>query len=247
LKSNEDTPDEEEEKCQELSSEFMLPGTTYCMRMLGIGIWNGECKYISGCSENGHEFFSSMQECKITCSSNDFSIKEQQSPSLSIAPPNVTSHYIPYEGIRTCIKNTLYKTIYLPGCSVFTLLADNGTVSYPQRQCIYEGGTNEENAVQELLPGEEYCSNYESHFHEAGNYTLSAQYCRSVNKNDATTATPVFNEACREVYTIETELLEVSCPKMVDCMPNVAQPLWLVCAYSRDLFVEECKNTQILY
>merc|ERR1712129_206589 len=53
--------------CEELSSFFMLPGTSYCMRVLGVGVMNGRCKYISGCSDLGYEFFETIKDCENTC------------------------------------------------------------------------------------------------------------------------------------------------------------------------------------
>merc|ERR1712151_349471 len=55
------------DRCKELSGEYMIPGTIYCTQMLGIGVWNGDCKYISGCSDNGNTFFDTMEECYSTC------------------------------------------------------------------------------------------------------------------------------------------------------------------------------------
>merc|ERR1712157_712003 len=106
--------EEEDKRCEELSNEFMLPGTVYCSRMLGIGIWNGECTYISGCSENGYEFFTTMSECKITCGNSNIDIsnifderakdnneeeeEDTLSPSISLGRPIIPKNYIPYEG-----------------------------------------------------------------------------------------------------------------------------------------------------
>jgi len=72
---------EDTDKCEDLSDEFMLPGTNWCMMVLGIGVHNGTCAYISGCSPNGHEFFTSMQECQLTCRPNK---KEHTAVSISV-------------------------------------------------------------------------------------------------------------------------------------------------------------------
>jgi len=263
--------DDNDERCQELSSEFMLPGTVYCSRLLGIGVWNGECKYISGCSENGHEFFNSMAECEIACRSSignnigaisnifderkDDKEDEEEilSPSISLGRPIVPKNYIPYEGIKACITNTLDKSIFIPGrCSVFTLSSMDGnsttTATTHEEEEDDECYKGEKHIIQELLPGEEYCSNYYLHFHESNNYTISAKYCHTIIEYDFLVNTFPFDETCFEVYTVETDELEVACPDMVDCMPYVPEALGEVCSMSgsRDLFIEECPNTMIL-
>lgn len=231
-------------RCQELSSEYMIPGTMWCAQMIGIGVWNGECKYISGCSENGHTFFDGMEDCISTCFPEEDAMETpnmqiELTPTMLISPPPNGTAYMPYEGIRACIQNTLQTNIYLPGCSVFTLQqGENAT--YSQRQCFWEGY-----AVQ-LPPGEEYCSDYELYFREAGDYTISSQYCRVLNTNDSGNP-PIFEQDCSESSTTESEMLEVSCPDALDCMPIVDQSLSLACAYMRDVFVDECANTMILF
>jgi len=53
--------------CDDLNDEFMLPGTVYCAMVLGIGVMNGSCEYISGCDEMGHVFFGTIDECILAC------------------------------------------------------------------------------------------------------------------------------------------------------------------------------------
>ena len=65
--SSKSEEEKEDSKCQELSNAFMLPNTNYCMQVLGIGVYNDTCAYISGCSANGYAFFTSMLECRFTC------------------------------------------------------------------------------------------------------------------------------------------------------------------------------------
>lgn len=257
---------EEDKRCEELSNEFMLPGTVYCSRMLGIGVWNGECKYISGCSENGHEFFTTMSECKITCDSsnninignifderakdNDENNEDVLSPSISLGRPIVPKDYIPYEGITACITNNLDKSIFIPGrCSVFTLSSMDGNNTIITEEDDEECYKGEKHTIQELRPKEEYCSNYYLHFHhESDNYIISAKYCTTIIEYDFLLNSLPFDETCFEVYTVETDHVQVTCPDMVDCMPFVPEALGEICSMSgsRDLFIEECPNTMIL-
>jgi len=243
-----ETEEQGQDACKELSGEYMLPGTSFCQRVLGIGVWNGDCKYISGCSDNGNIFFDTIEECYSTCSEGEYNEDEfemnegvKYEPTLVISSPlnNGTSH-MPYEGIKACVQNTLNEDIYLPGCSVFTLHQGENNATYSQRQCFWEG-----NAVQ-LPPGEEYCSNYEMYFRESGEYKISAQYCRVLNER-SNEGPPVFEPDCADILTAESDdVLDASCPDAVDCMPIVDTNLELVCAYMKDSFISECQNTMIL-
>lgn len=265
--NNKEVEVEEDKRCEELSNEFMLPGTVYCSRMLGIGIWNGECTYISGCNENGYEFFTTMSECKLTCGNSNIDInnifderekdnneeEEEEdilSPSISLGRPIVPKNYIPYEGITACITNNLDKSIFIPGrCSVFTLSSMDGNNTIVTEEDDEECYKGEKHIIQELRPKEEYCSNYYLHFHhESNNYTISAKYCTTIIEYDFLVNSLPFDETCFEVYTVETDGVEVTCPDMVDCMPFVPEALGEICSISgsRDLFIEECPNTLIL-
>lgn len=256
LVMKEDEPEVEEEvRCKELSGEYMIPGTIYCTQMLGIGVWNGDCKYISGCSANDNTFFSTMEECYSTCfpttdNEDDMEMEDDSSDDQDIEPVIAIIHpgndtisepnHMPYEGIKVCLQNTLSKDIYLPGCSVFTLHQEgNLTESYTQRQCFWEG-----NAVS-LPPNQEYCSEYELFFRSAGDYTISASYCTQLDSKDDDES-PVFEQDCLDSNTVETDVVNVVCPEMVDCMPFTDENLVQVCSLRRDVFMDECPNTMIL-
>merc|ERR1712157_102658 len=85
-----------------------------------------------------------------------------------------------------------------------------------------------------------YCSDYELFFRDADSeYTISAEYCLDL---DSTSYSD-----CRDVVTVSSDSFTVECPDVVDCMPFIEQPLWLVCGYNRDLFQEQCPRTMILF
>lgn len=157
-----------------------------------------------------------------------------------------TTSYSPYERIRTCINNTFDDIIYLPGCSVFTL-HQGDELSYPQKECLWE------DYAIELQPTEQYCSTYDLFFNKVGDdYHITTKYCkalqRSSDKDDMENALPpVFEQDCKEIYTMSSTLLNVTCPKLVDCFPLVDEPYSLMCSNFGNDLIAECPNTTVIW
>ncbi len=49
--------------CEDLGGVDFGP----CDMLLGVGLVNGACTYVSGCSAQGYEFFTSVEECESAC------------------------------------------------------------------------------------------------------------------------------------------------------------------------------------
>lgn len=237
-------------KCEDLSGIFQVPGTMYCMRVLGVGVMNGECKYISGCSENGYEFFDSIKACEIACMKNyhkeNIDNCDSCSPILQVDDPYVMNKppsFIPYEKIRICLQNPMNQDIFIPSCNVFSLLSSSGNSTNNSSSTIV---INEPNNIftdcsTAILPANNsYCSNYDLNFETSGEYYVEMKYGLNCEVNDSL-------ENCNEVFTISSDILSVECPRTVDCMPFTDEPLWNICPHSElERFQNECPDTLIL-
>jgi len=234
--------------CEELSSFFMLPGTIYCQMVLGVGIMNGRCSYISGCSDQGFALFKTMKGCDVACSdtkSDEVQLETLDDcdsciPDLKVDKPFLTSpFYIPYEGIRVCFENVLEGVdIFIPGCNVFTLQNGNNftnSIDLMQNETI----NIFEDCNTSILPANEtYCSNYEFNFETSGEYFIEAEYGLNCSEN-------ALLENCDETFKVSSDNLSVVCPDAVDCMPSTQEPLWNICGVI-ERFSKECPNTYIL-
>lgn len=158
------------------------------------------------------------------------------SPTVFIDKPRINSSnkklaFIPYESIRTCIKNNYEYEIYLPHRSVFDLnVRGDDSITSSENEFIqfnWEGNT------LELKPKEKYCNDYELSFSESrDDYYITVQFCRELD--------------CQEMYTMSSDELTVSCPKELNCFPYIDQHISLPCS-NIDLFMKECPNAMIIW